>query len=80
MTIEQIRKVHGTRPFRAFRLRTADGREYSVQHPEFLYITPTGRTIVVADRDGNVDIVDLLLMATIHFDRGSRRGDGRAQR
>jgi hypothetical protein len=70
MTIEQLRKAHSARPFKPFTMRTADGREYSVPHPEFLYITPPGRTVVVADKSGAVDLVDLLLVASLHYQNG----------
>ena len=76
MTIEQIRKAHQARPFRPFKLRTADGREYAVPHPEFLYMTPSGRTVIVADTDETVELIDLLLVASLHFDDGPRRRSG----
>ena len=79
MTTEQIRKAHQARPFKPFTLRTGGGREYHVPHPEFLLITPPGRTIVVVDKDGAVELLDLLLVGSLHFDkrRGRRGGDGR---
>ena len=74
MTIEQLRKAQHAQPFKPFSLRTADGHEYPVPHPDFLWIPPPGRTVMIADRDGAVDIVDLLLVAALHF------GDGHAER
>ncbi|MBI4580790.1 MAG: hypothetical protein HY718_13870 [Planctomycetes bacterium] len=67
MTVEQIRNALRAQPFRAFSLRTADGREYSVPHQDFLFITPTGRTVIVADTEGTVELIDLFLVASIHF-------------
>ena len=60
VTIQQLRKAHETKPFKPFTLRKADGREFPVPHPEFLWIIPAGRTIAVADQDGAADIIDLL--------------------
>jgi hypothetical protein len=73
MTVEQIRKAQQARPFKAFTLRTGGGREYHVPHPEFLFITPPGRTIIVADTDGAVELLDLLLVESLHFDGGRRQ-------
>lgn len=60
MTIEQLRKAHRTHPFEPFVLRTADGREFEVNHPEVLAISPVGRTVVVMAPDGAHDVIDLL--------------------
>ena len=80
MTVEQIRKAYRARPFKPFTLRTADGREFHVPHPEFLLITSPGRTIIVADKDGTVDHVDLLLVASLHFDESGPRRTRRKPR
>ncbi len=73
MTIEQLRKVHRTQPFEPFVLRTADGREFEVNHPEVLSISPVGRTIVVMTPDGAHDVIDLLLVASLHITDGKPR-------
>lgn len=75
MTLQQLRKAHQSKPFKPFSLRTA-GREHHVPHPEFLWILPGGRTIAVADADGAAEIIDLLLVESLHF-AGSRGSNGR---
>ena len=72
MTIEQIRKAHQAKPFKPFTLRTGGGREYHVPHPEFMFITPPGRTIIVVDPDGAAELLDLLLVESLHFNNGRR--------
>ncbi|MEE9293622.1 MAG: hypothetical protein V3W34_01480 [Phycisphaerae bacterium] len=67
MTIEQLRKTHRAQPFEPFVLRTADGREFEVNHPEVLAISPVGRTVVVMAPDGAHDVIDLLLVASLHM-------------
>ncbi len=74
MTIEQLRKVHQAHPFEPFILRTGDGREFPVGHPEVLAISPAGRTVVVMTPDGAHEVIDLLLVTSIHI------GNGRARR
>ena len=73
MTIEQIRKAHQARPFAPLTLRAGGGREYHVPHPEFMFITPPGRTIIVVDQDGAAELIDLLLVESLHFNKGRRR-------
>ena len=65
MTIEQLRKYHQTRPFQPFRIFLADGRHLDVRHPEFLAMTPSGRTIGVADSDHTIETIDLLLVTSL---------------
>ncbi len=77
MTIERIRQVHEQRPFRPFTIRTA-GREYRVASPEFMLVTPSGRTIVLSHSEDSLEIIDLLLVESIHFGRTRpRRTNGR---
>jgi hypothetical protein len=42
--------------FRPFIIRTSDGKEFPVPHKEFLFVTK--RSVIVADDDGFVDILD----------------------
>ena len=72
MTVEQIRKAHQARPFKPFTLRTGGGREYHVPHPEFMFIAPPGRTIFVVDQDGAAELIDLLLVESLHFNNRRR--------
>jgi hypothetical protein len=65
MTSEQIRKLHQAKPFQPFTLNLADGRAVHVAHPELLFQTQGGRTILVNTHDENVEIIDLLLMTSI---------------
>ena len=65
MTIEQLRQMHQTRPFRPFRVHMADGRHLEVAHPEFLAHTPTGRTVMIARPDESFEVVDLLLVTSL---------------
>jgi hypothetical protein len=47
----------------------ADGREYVVPHHDFLLIHPAGRTVVVATLEEQAyEIIDLPLIASLHFD------------
>lgn len=73
MTQEMLKKAWKAEPFEPFRIRTADGREYNVPHPDFIMLSPSGRTVVVADSDETFEMIDLLLVASIHVGDGRRR-------
>ena len=65
MTTEQLRTAHRGTPFRPFTIRMADGRTFSIAHPDFLSISPAGRTVVIYHADDSASIVDLLLMTEL---------------
>ena len=60
MNIEKIRKQL-TGGFRPFTLRTSDGREFRVPHPEFIAIGKND--VVVVDKRGDINILE-----TLHID------------
>jgi hypothetical protein len=64
MTIDQIRQFRNAIPFRPFEINLADGRAVAVEHPEFLAVTPMGRTIGVAV-DDVIEVIDLLLVTSL---------------
>ncbi len=57
MTNAQIIEKLRAAPFRPFVIRTADGREYRVGHPEMVAILPNSRTCGV--------MTDSLVLATL---------------
>jgi hypothetical protein len=81
MTIDELRRVHKAEPFQPFTLHLADGREFHVPHPEFLYMPPAvSRTVVVSTGDGLFEIVDLLLVTSIELGNGHARQRRRRSR
>jgi len=77
MTIEQLKAAHEAKPFRAFTLHIADGSSHHVHHPELLWRTPGGRTVIVSSGGEDVSIIDLLLVTKISMASGS---NGRRRR
>jgi hypothetical protein len=74
MTNQQLRAVHRATPFRRFILHMADGRSFSAPHPDFLSMSPTGRTVIVYQEDDEFSILDMLLFTEIEMNvaAGSR--------
>ena len=79
MTIEQLRNAYQAKPFHAFVLHLADGREIPVKHPDFIIASPSGRTIIVYQPDDSFNIIDLLLVTDLEFKprNGTTRKRGR---
>ena len=67
MTVQQLRTAHRATPFRPFTIRMADGRSFHVPHPDFLSMSPTGRTVIIYQDDEEFSILDLLLMTEIQM-------------
>ncbi len=68
MTIQQLRTAHKAAPFRPFTVQMADGRSFHVPHPDFLFMSPSGRTVIVCQEEDELSILELLLMTEIKMD------------
>ncbi len=59
--------------FQPFIVRTSDGREFKVPHPEFIALAPNA--IAVVDDEGSINTIALLHIASIKdVVKGSRNG------
>jgi hypothetical protein len=69
MELPQIRNTLQAKPFRPFTMWLVDGREYTVPHPEFLYVPPGMRhTVLYANTQTQaVTILDAVMIASITF-------------
>ncbi len=47
MTIQQLRSAHRAAAFQPFTIHMADGRTFPVPHPDFLSMSPSGRTVII---------------------------------
>jgi hypothetical protein len=73
MTIEQLDAVHKAQPFKPFTLHLADGTKHHVAHPEVMWRTKGGRTIVINPVGEKMAIIDLLLVTKITQGNGAQR-------
>ncbi len=67
MTSEQFKSTMRLQPFRPFTIRMADGRAFPVDHPDFIALSPSGRTVIIFQRDDSYSILDLLLMSELEI-------------
>ena len=66
MDITGIREALHKQPFEPFTIRMADGRGFSVPHPDFVAVVP--RRIVVVAEDGSWSVVEPGLIASLDYD------------
>jgi len=59
MTIQEFKRLREEKPFRPFRILTADGRAYDVLHPECLAQSPSRRLILIGLPDDSSVTLDL---------------------
>ena len=62
MNLDKIRKQL-TGGFRPFVIRTSDGREFDVPHPEFIALGKGD--IAVVDKDGDINVLDSLHIVSL---------------
>lgn len=62
---EEIRDAQRVRPFQPFDLHLADGRRFRVAHPETLFVTRSGRTVVFENAEGHVEMIDTVLITSV---------------
>jgi hypothetical protein len=79
MTIEQMRAAYQAQPFRPFVIHVADGRAIPVNHRDFIMTVPSGRTVVVAQPDDTLNIIDLLLVTDLEI-KPAANGSGRRRK
>lgn len=65
MRIADIRDAKRSQPFRPFVLHLADGRQSLVDHSESLMVGRNERTLVLDDVDGNIEIIDPMLVTSV---------------
>jgi len=65
MTTIKLRELHNARPFHPIIIHLADGRSFTVKHPETMAISPGGRTAHIVHPDESFNIIDLLLVTDL---------------
>ena len=59
MRAEDLQEVIRAQPFRPFALMLADGIRLAVPHPEWIYLTPTKKTVIHATPNDRLRIPDV---------------------
>lgn len=74
MTSEQLKATLRQQPFRPFTIRMVDGRSFDVSHPDWVIVSPTGRTAILFEPDDSYSVVDLMLMNELHVSSTKNAG------
>ena len=69
MTTDHVRNLHKAKPFKPFTIHLADGTSVDVNHPENMFQSQGGRTVIVNTRGEKMEIIDLLLVTKIATDQ-----------
>jgi len=80
MTTEQFTAVIRAMPFRPFRIHLADGRNLTVEHPDFIMRSPSGRSAILYKPDDTFEVIDLLLVAMLEVLNGQPRNGRKKSR
>ena len=67
MVAESIREYLQASPFRPLTIVTASGREYQVPHPDFAWLTPTRRDLIVSDLFARTAILSVALISEVQI-------------
>jgi hypothetical protein len=67
MKIDEVRGLLHAAPFRPFIVHIADGGSLAVAHEDFVAIAPTGREMIVYQRNGSHQIVDTMLVTRLEL-------------
>lgn len=83
MSSQRLRDMLRAKPFQPFELGLADGQRIRVEHPDFAFPSPGGRTLIVFDKrkpgedDEHFRIIDVLLVTTLEPVNGNRKRKAR---
>jgi hypothetical protein len=72
MSIEGIKEALRQAPFRPFILRMVTGKEFTVDHPDFISASRSYRRLYVStNQDDRVEMVDTLLVESLQYGQGA---------
>jgi hypothetical protein len=70
---DEVRKLMHAEPFVPFVVKTSDGKQYRVKHPDYVAISPKGgRITVYADEETSTTLSALHMVAVAPLVRRSR--------
>ena len=73
-----VRILLNSEPFKAFVIKTSDGKQYRVRHPDYVAISPKGGRITVYAEEEDFSMLSALHIVAVEPQPG-RRGARRQQ-
>lgn len=73
MAPDRIRDQLATAPFVPFTVKLPSGKEVRVQHPDYAFLSPAGRTLIVFEdpEDKRMEMLDVFLIEGLSIESGS---------
>jgi hypothetical protein len=65
---EELPATIGAKPFQPFAIRLPEGRTVRIIHHDFASLSPDGRTLWAYHADRFCDMIDVMLISSIHLD------------
>jgi hypothetical protein len=66
MSVEGIKEALHQEPFRPFKIRMTSGREYTVDHPDFVSASRSYRRLFISTtEDDRVEVIETLLIESL---------------
>ena len=62
----RIRELLHAAPFQPFVIRMADGREYRIDHPDFVLAASDTPQVIVEEPNGSIHFLSVLLMTSVN--------------
>jgi hypothetical protein len=74
VSLEGIKEALHQTPFRPFVIRMTSGKEYIIEHHDFIGASKSYRRLFVAtNEEDRVDILDTLMIESLHYIRPEQR-------
>ena len=71
---DEVRKLMNTEPFAPFFVKTLDGKQHRVKHPDYVAISPKGGRITLYDDEETTTTLSALHIVGVELQRARTRG------
>ena len=71
---DEVRKLMNAEPFAPFFVKTSDGKQYRVKHPDYVAISPKGGRITLYDDEETTTTLSALHIVGVELQRARSRG------
>ena len=71
MHADQLKKLLKAIPFKPFTVYMPSEKAFQIPHSDFGFVTPNGRTLIVAYNGGGVDLLDIPLITRIEVQQAT---------
>ena len=70
---DEVRKLMNAEPFSPFLVKTSDGKQYRVKHPDYVAISPKGGRVTLYDDEETTTTLSALHIVGVELQRTRAR-------